>query len=361
MDDIIYKLAFNFIPNIGAVHTKNLISYCGGVKEVFNAKRSQLLQVPGIGEKRADDILNSNALEEASKEWEKVQKENVRLCFFLDEDYPKRLTHFSDSPVILYHKGNIDFNSNKNVAIVGTRKPTSYGILQCEKLVEELAEYKVNIISGLAYGIDTTAHRKAVDCNIPTVGILGNGLNKIYPAANLQLSKKMTRNGGVISEFPMDVGPNRENFPRRNRIISALSDVIIVVESAIKGGSMITAIYANDQNKDVFALPGKISDKMSEGCNHLIKTNQAHLLTSAKDIAYIMRWDQPESSTQMELVLELEPKEQAIIELLKQEEMAIDSLMYQSNIKMSELSSMLLNLEFRGIIRSLPGKKYTLL
>ncbi len=361
MDELIYKLAFNFIPNVGAKTSRDLISYCGGIKEVFSANKKTLLKVPGVGEKRAEDILASNALEEAEKELRVIENEDVKVTFYLDDNYPQRLKHYPDSPILLYHRGDIDFENARNVAIVGTRKPTNYGVVQCEKLVDELSEYNVNIISGLAYGIDTTAHRRAVEKNIPTVGILGNGLCKIYPAANHSLSKKMENHGGVMSEFPMNTGPDRENFPKRNRIISAFSDVVIVIESARKGGSMITALYANDQNKDVFALPGKITDPLSEGCNHLIKTNQAHLITSAADIAYIMRWDQSQTTTQMEMVMDLTAEEKVIVDLLRGKEMTIDSLMYQSKVNLSSLSSMLLNLEFRGIVRSLPGKKYTLL
>ncbi len=358
--DIIYKLALKSIPNIGPVQAKNLISYCGGVKDVFSANMRLLQTIPGIGPSRAADVINFKDFEKAEKEYELVQKSGVKLTFYLDPDYPSRLKHYPDSPILLYSSGNVNYDAHRTVAIVGTRKPSPYGITQCEKLVEELQSYNATIISGLAYGIDTTAHRKAVERNIPTIGVLGNGLSKLYPATNRQLAHRMKEHGGLVSEFTMEAAPDRENFPMRNRIISALSDITIVVESAIKGGSMITAIFANDQNKDVFAVPGKNTDAMSEGCNHLIKTNQAHLLSSVKDIAYIMRWDQKEEPKQMELMLELTDNEKTIIEKLRKEEMGVDSLVYHTGLKLSEISAILLNLEFKGIVKPLPGKKYIL-
>lgn len=358
--DMIYKLAFNYIPKIGAVQTKNLISYCGGVKEVFSTSNRQLEAIPGIGPKRAADVANFKDFHLAEREYEAIQKNKVNTSFYLDDDYPSRLKHYNDSPIILYSRGNVEWEVPRTVAIVGTRKPTPYGIMQCDKIVEELKAYNVTIVSGLAYGIDTIAHRKCVECEVPTIGVLGNGLNKIYPATNTQLARKMMDKGGLMTEFSMDTQPERENFPQRNRIISALSDITIVVESAIKGGSMITAIYANDQNKDVFAVPGKNTDTMSAGCNFLIKTNQAHLLTSINDIAYIMRWEHQPEVKQMQLLIDLDDNEKKIIEKLKQEELGVDSLVYQTGLKMTEISSILLNLEFKGIVKTLPGKKYIL-
>ncbi len=359
-DDEIYKLAFNFLPKIGAVNTRNLISYCGGVREVFKAKKSTLLKIPGIGEKKVFEILNSDALIKAEEEFKVLNKEGIQFHFYLDDGYPSRLKHFQDAPVVLYYQGNFNFEHQRTVAIVGTRKPSHYGINQCEQLIADLKVFDVQIISGLAYGVDTTSHRKCLDENIETVAVLGSGLGKVYPATNYSLSRKMLQRGGIISEFPIYTKPDRENFPKRNRIISALSDVIVVIESAIKGGSMITALYANDQNKDVFAVPGKNSDEMSAGCNFLIKTNQAHLLNSAKDIAYIMRWDQKTAAKQLELQINLDNKEEKLIDILKQSAESIDILMYKSGLKLSEVTSTLLNLEFKGIVKSLPGKKYIL-
>jgi len=359
--NLIYKLAFKFIPNIGTVHAKTLISYCGGIEEVFKAKKSKLLKIPGIGEKKVNDLLKSDALKKAEHEYEKIKGKDISLVFYLDEDYPKRLRNFHNSPLLLYIKGNKWDSTKRTVAIIGTRRPTQYGILECQKMVEALQEFDVTILSGLAYGIDTNAHRKSVELSLRTYGILGNGIQTIYPATNRRLAAKMLEHGGLISEFEMDAKPDRENFPMRNRIIAGLADAVIVVESDIKGGSIITAEIANEYNKDVFAIPGMLHQKMSSGCNHLIKTHKANLLTSAKDIGYIMGWEKTEKPVQMTLGLELLTEEKQILSIIKDnKQISIDQILYKSSIKLSNLSSTLLNLEFKGLIKSLPGKNYIL-
>ena len=358
-----FHLAINFIPHIGSVSAKTMIGYCGGIENLFKSKRSELINIPGIGEIKSGMFINSKneALRKAEKEMAQLEKTDIETVFYLESDYPQRLKQYSDCPLVLYKKGKIDPNPNRSVAIVGTRQPSAYGVHQCERIVEELKNYNCTIISGLAYGIDTVAHRKSVELKIPTVGILGNGINKIYPSTNRELAQKMKSLGGLYSEFPLDTKPDRENFPRRNRIIAAFSDVVLVVESAIKGGSIITAEYANNYYKDVFAIPGHLDYKMSEGCNQLIKTHKAHLCMSAKDIAYIMRWDQKQKTQQMELNLVLCDKESKIYELLKSEkEFDFDKLIYETNFSLPELNAMLLNLEFKGLVKSLPGKKYIL-
>lgn len=360
-EDALYKLGISYLPGVGGIKARDLISYCGGIKEVFLAKKRKLLSIPGIGEKIAEAITQSDALKLAKEELKKIEGKDVKIISFLDESYPRNLNHYPDAPLILYVKGNIDLNANRKVAIVGTRKVTNYGTIQCEKLVEQLRSYNCTIVSGLAHGVDTIAHRKAVEIGMPTIGVLGNGLKSIYPSTNHELARRMLDNGGVISEFAFDTKPDRENFPQRNRIIAGMADVIVVIESAIKGGSIITAEFANNYNKDVFAIPGKLTDDFSAGCNHLIKTHKAHLLSSAEDIAYIMRWDISEAPKQMTLMIDLLPDEEAIVNILKkQPESRLDSLHYQTQIPLGQLTSLLLNLEFKGLVRSLPGKKYIL-
>jgi len=359
----LYKLAFNFIPNIGAVTAKNLISYCGGIEQVFSAKKKTLLSAPGIGEKRVLDILNSKkeALTKAESELKELEKKNIKLIFYLDDEYPEKLSHYPDAPLLLYAKGNLELNASRMVAIVGTRKVTAYGIMECERIVEELLPYNCTIVSGLAYGVDTVAHRKAVQLGMATIGILGHGINKIYPASNRKLASNMLSDGGILTEYSLETGPERENFPKRNRVIAGMCDVVLVVESARKGGSMITAEYANNYNKDVFAIPGRSNDEFSEGCNHLIKSHKAHLCTSADDISYIMRWDKPEESKQLQLIVELSPEEEPIIEILKENpNIGLDALHYKTKVPLGNLTSILLNLEFKGVLKSLPGKKYIL-
>ncbi len=360
-EDALYKLAINYLPGVGGVKARDLISYCGGIKEVFAAKKRKLLSIPGIGEKIADSVLKSDALIRAEEELRTIEDKDIRIISFLDDSYPKNLNHYPDAPLILYLKGNLNLNTSRQVAIVGTRNVTTYGMVQCEKLVDQLRSLNCTIVSGLAHGVDTIAHRKAVEVGMQTVGVLGNGLKSIYPAANHDLARRMLDNGGVISEFQFDTKPDRENFPQRNRIIAGMADVIVVIESAIKGGSIITAEFANSYNKDVFAIPGKLSDDFSAGCNHLIKTHKAHLLSSADDIAYIMRWDKSEDPKQMTLMIDLLPEEETVVNILKdQPELRLDSLHYQTKIPLGQLTSVLLNLEFKGLVKSLPGKKYIL-
>lgn len=359
--DLINKIALNFIPNIGAVNAKNLISYLGGIDKVFTSKKSQILKVPGIGEKRYQLLKKSNALALAEAEFERIKNKDIEIVFYLDKEYPKRLKQQNDAPLLLYISGNINLNPKRTVAIIGTRSPTQYGQIQCNKVVSEIKKYDVSIISGLAYGIDSIAHRSAVKSNIPTIGILGNGLHSVYPQTNNALATKMKKNGGIVSEYTMLTKPDRENFPRRNRIIASLADVVIVIESARKGGSFITAEFANSYSKDVFALPGKLTDPMSEGCNHLIKTHKAHLYTSVEDIAYINRWDLQPKSQQLSLIMDLTPQEQIIYDIIKRDfPISMDKLVYESRIQLSKLASILINLEFNGAIKSIPGKKYIL-
>ncbi len=363
MSDLFYKIALTKIPGVGAVLTKQLVAWCGGIQEVFTASKKDLLKIPGIGKKTLEGILAKSSLDEAEKEMLFLEKnKDVQTLFYLDKNYPARLRHFNDSPVMLYYRGNTNLDVHRTVAIVGTRKPSEHGKIACEDLVKGLKKYNPLVISGLAYGIDITAHRKCLEEGIPTVGALGHGLDMIYPASHRKTAHEMVKNGGLISEFTSAEGPDGPHFPMRNRIIAALSDAVIVVESGKKGGSVITAEIANSYNKDVFAIPGRLKDKMSEGTNHLIKINKAHLLTSADDIGYIMGWEKKTSgSGQMPLFVELTPEEKNITNLLTGKDgEAIDAISYSTGMAQSELASLLLNMEFKGIVKSLPGKRYIL-
>ena len=358
----LHQLAMGFISGVGAVNGKSLISYCGGVSEVFGTSKAKLLKIPGIGSSLANAIINSNAIKKAEEEAKFIDDNNIDFCFYLDKDYPSRLKQYADAPLFLFSKGKKMGDDLKTVAIVGTRSPSEYGKMMTDKIVAGLKPFNVNIISGLAYGIDTIAHQACVNNKINTIAVLGQGLKNIYPAQNRTLAKRIMDHGSLISEFPFNTQPDRENFPRRNRIIAGMSDAIIVVESAAKGGSIITANYGNDYFKDVFAIPGKIGDKKSEGCNKLIKQNKAHLLESVADIAYIMNWEKDDPKPkQMTLALDLDDAERRIVAFMKQEKVTnIDQMHYALELSLSNLSSSLLNLEFKGIVRSLPGKKYNL-
>jgi DNA processing protein len=360
-----YKIAATKISLVGPITARNLISYCGSPEAIFEATKKELLKIPGIGEKIADSVLSKEALKDAEAEIEFIERHGIQTHFYLDKKYPARLKHFPDSPLILYYKGNANLDHGKTVGIVGTRQPTPSGIAICDEIVEGLQAFKPLVISGLAYGIDITAHRKCLETGIPTVGVLGHGMSKIYPPQHRSVAEKMMENGGVLTEFSSAVGPDRENFPLRNRIIAGLCDALIVVETARQGGSIITAQIANNYNKDVFAVPGRIKDKYSQGCNELIKTNRAALLESVEDLAYIMRWDSEDAvkpAKQRELFLELSDNERLVVGHLGRGEDAagIDKLMYETNLTTSEISSILLELEFKGVVRSLPGKRFAL-
>ena len=363
MENLLYKIAITKIPLVGAVTAKNLISYCGGVDAVFKATKKSLTKIPGIGEHTADSILKQNVLKDAEKEYQFIEKNGIQPIFYLDKNFPRRLKPYNDCPVMLYYKGNADLNANRIVGIVGTRQPSVHGVAACEELVEGLKPYKPLIISGLAYGIDVTAHKKSVDLGIPTVGVLGHGLGRIYPHNHRQIAYQMVENGGLISEYTSQVGPDREHFPMRNRIVAGLCDALIVVETAARGGSIITAQQANNYNKDVFAIPGRLKDKNSVGCNKLIKEHRANLYESPEDIAYILHWEYAEDGepVQKKLFIDLTEKEKVIIDLLQQEDEAgIDKLSFKTKIPNTEMASLLLELEFKGMLKTLPGKRYVL-
>lgn len=364
-EQLLYHIALTSIPNIGDVTAKKLIAYCGSSEQVFKDKKSLLERVPGIGSVYAKSILDykTEALNIAEEELKYIQENDIVPFFYLNDNYPKRLVHCEDGPILLYTKGNIDFNIQKVISIVGTRRATDYGKEFCEKIIGDLTPHKPLIISGLAYGIDVAAHKAAVKNNLSTVGVLAHGLDRLYPAQHKSIAKEMLERGGLVSDFKSGTNPDRENFPKRNRIVAGLSDLTIVVESSKKGGSLITASLANGYNRDVFALPGKLSDSQSEGCNWLIKTNKAALIQSVKDIEYIMNWQAEEKkpNKQASLFVELTPEQQVLSKLLNQKEkMAIDEISLLAKMPMSQTTSLLLDMEFSGIVKSLPGKMYKL-
>ncbi|HZX75260.1 MAG TPA: DNA-processing protein DprA, partial [Cyclobacteriaceae bacterium] len=324
-------LALHFTPNVGDFLVKQLVSYCGSAEEVFTMPKGKLLKIPGIGAVTAESIKNKSTFKEAEKEFKKAEKEEVDILFFTDKKFPARLKAIEDSPAILYVKGNVNLNAQKTVAIVGTRQATAYGKAQVEKLIQELVPHHPLIISGLAYGIDIHAHKQALKHNLPTVGIMGSGIDVIYPATHKDTAMKMMDQGGLITENPFGTKPDAHNFPARNRIIAGMCDALIVVEAALKGGALITAEIANTYNKDVFAIPGDVNNTYSEGCNKLIKINKAHLLTSVKDIEYIMGWspdaDTPEQLSETDFRI-FEPDELRILTILKEKQapVVIDEL-----------------------------------
>jgi len=362
---LLYHIAITSLPNVGDVTAKKLIAYCGSSEQVFNERKSLLEKIPGIGSLNASKIIQhkSEALSTAEEELNFIQKNEIKPLFYLNDNYPKRLLHCEDGPVLLYSKGNANYNNPKIVSIVGTRKATDYGKDFCEKIVKELAPHNPLIVSGLAYGIDVCSHKAALKNKIQTTGVLAHGLDRLYPSQHKGIANSMIENGSLLSDYKSQTNPDRENFPKRNRIVAGLSDLTIVIESSKKGGSLITAYLANDYNRDVFALPGRLSDSQSEGCNNLIKINKAALIQSAKDIEYIMGWEAKKKpiKQQTQLFVNLTPEQKVVTEILSaNKKIAIDELSLQAKLPMSKTASMLLELEFEGVVKSLPGKMYKL-
>ncbi|TCD10590.1 DNA-protecting protein DprA [Pedobacter frigidisoli] len=360
----LHKIALTFIKSIGPVNAKNLLAYCGSAENVFSATKNQLLQIPGIGAKTVEAILTTDALKRAAEELKFTEKHGIEVLFFSDDNYPKRLKNCFDSPILLYFKGNADLNHPRIISIVGTRNATEYGKNLCKQLCEVLAPYNVIIVSGLAYGIDVTTHKECIANDISTVGVLGHGLDRLYPQIHKSVSQKMVLNGGLLSEFPTLTNPDRQNFPQRNRIIAGIADATIVVEASIKGGALITAEIANSYNKDVYAFPGRTNDVFSEGCNFLIKTNRAGLINNANDLIYYLGWDdevkEKKKQAQTTLHLNLTANEQKVVDALQNGQLSIDELCIALNIQQSKLAIVILTLEMQGITVSLPGKVYKL-
>jgi DNA processing protein len=365
---LIYNIGITLLPGVGAITAKNLIAYCGSAEAVFSEKRSRLEKIPGVGTVAADTISNSaiqkDALERAEEEIRFIEKENVKPLFFTDDDFPKRLKECADSPVMLYTKGIMDLNATRIVSIVGSRKSTSYGKKICEQVVDAFSSYNVLILSGMAYGIDICAHRASLKNNIATVGVLAHGLDNLYPAEHYNTSEKMLENGGLASEFMSNTKMNPEYFPRRNRIVAGMADATIVIEATVKSGALITAELANSYDRDVFAVPGRLDDPSSEGCNLLIRANKAMLMMSAEDVIRAMNWDtetKKSKERQQVLFAHLSAEEETLVNILKQKEKAhVDDISIASGLAMSRISALLLNLEFSGVIKSLPGKVYVL-
>jgi DNA processing protein len=365
MSQLAYQIALTLTPQVGAVTAKTLVSYCGSAEGVFRASRRELLKIPGIGAAIADSISSAQPLQLAEQELVFLEKHNIVALFYTDERYPARLKQNVDCPAMLYFKGSSTalLNARRIVAVVGTRQPTDYGRQMCEELIEGLNPYGVLIVSGLAYGIDIVAHRKSVALEVPNIGVLGHGLSILYPADHRATAARMVENGGLLTEFTHKAGPDRENFPMRNRIIAGMCDALLVVETAASGGSMISAELAAQYERDIFALPGRARDPKSAGCNLLIKNNRATLIESANDMVQALRWEPAGQARviQPQLFPDLDPAETRIIGLIRQKpEIPIDQLTIGAGLPPGELASLLLGLEFKGVLRALPGKRYVL-
>ncbi|GAA4808502.1 DNA-processing protein DprA [Olivibacter ginsenosidimutans] len=359
---LIYQLALTRVKGIGQALAKQLLITFGSAEEVFRAPKKQLLKIPGIGATLAANLMDRNVLAEAERELVFLEKHHIQPLFWESEHYPAKLKECIDAPVLLYYKGNADLQCKRIISVVGTRNATAYGKRICDEFIASLKHSGALIVSGLAYGIDSYVHQACVEQGIDTVGVLGHGLDRIYPAANRGLAREMLHHGGLLTEYPSGTNPDRQNFPSRNRIIAGLADVTVVVEAAMKGGALITAELANTYNRDVCAFPGDIYKNFSGGCNYLIKTHRAHLIQSAKDLAYLMDWDfnipkeqeQPSAGNVPE-----NPVEKMVYEAIKQKgSIGVDELANGTQLLPSKLAMILLALEMSGLLVALPGKIY---
>lgn len=367
-DKLLYQIALTKIPGIGDITARNILQVVGDEEEIFRSGRKTLSKIQGLASKLVDEILNPEVLRNAEEELTFVEKNNISTFFISDKNYSHRLRECVDAPILLYSKGNTEFNTEKIISIVGTRNSTNYGNSFCDSFLEAIASVYPDalIVSGLAYGIDVQAHKAALKYKLPTIGVLAHGLDRIYPSSHRQVAKEMLDNGGVLTEFSSKTDPERYNFVRRNRIVAGMSDAVIVIESDEKGGSLITAEIANSYCKDVFALPGRIGDKYSSGCNKLIASHKADLLQSPEYFLLQMGWDnqserKKKAPRQQELFVDLTTEEQSVVDKLKEKEaMHIDQLARELNVPAFQLFSTLLELEMKGLINNLPGNIYAL-
>ena len=363
-NELLHLLALQKIDGVGDIMAKKLLQHCGSAEAIFSSKSTQLASIDGVGKILLQNLKNKTVLQQAETELRFIQKNDINVTYFKDENYPDRLKHCVVGPTLLFTSGNINLKKQHIISIVGTRQITPYGIDFCKNLIAQLAPLNPIIVSGFAYGVDIVAHQAAMENNLQTIGILAHGLNQIYPKTHKKYMSKMEQNGGFMTEFWSDSNPEKENFVKRNRIVAGISEATIVIESADKGGSLITANLANDYNRDVFAVPGRITDKYSQGCNNLIKTQRAHLLSGAADILYILNWDmdKKEKTIQKQLFIDLEPVEQKVFDFLqKNGKEQMDIIALRCELPIFRLSSILLNMELKGVIRPLPGKLFEII
>lgn len=358
----IYKIAAGNLEGIGPVKLSHLLSRTGGLENLFALNNTELRHLSGFTFNQIQNMNRSNALKIAEAELLKNEKRGIKTLFFLDENYPRRLKQCIDAPIVLYYKGLFEFNPSKIISIVGTRNMSSYGQNILDQFIQEIKDEDIVVVSGLAFGVDIHAHLLCLKYNIKTMGVLGHGLDRIYPSQHKKVANQMLEDGCLLSEFKMDTKPDRENFPQRNRIVAGISDATIVIESQIKGGSMITANLANDYNRDVFTFPGDVDRMYSKGCNHLIAEQKAHLIQDASGFLKLMNWQKiVKKPIQSRLTFDLSLDEQKIYDVLLSIELShIDVIAVKSGFKLSALSFLLMEMELNGVIKAFPGNRYSL-
>lgn len=362
-DEIIFTLALTQIPLLGAVKAKALLSAFGDAKSIWKAPKHALLKVPEIGERVAENIKKFKDFTRAEQELIYIRREEIALYHYKSASYPYRLREIPDAPVYIFSKGLMEAHATRVVSVVGTRKATAAGKLWTEQLIEELTEAGVVVVSGLAHGIDTYAHKAALKSGLKTWAVMASGFNYIYPVQNRMLVRQILDAGGcAVTEYLHDMMPERGNFPARNRLVAGLCDAVVVVETGVSGGSMITANMAFQYNRDVYAVPGRTSDSHHAGCHQLIKTHKAALIESAGDLLQQMNWDAatPTSTEkQMSLFPELGAEERRILQFLKERQRAgVDDICFELHIPHQKAGILLLQLEMSGLVQSFPGKVY---
>ncbi len=356
-----YILALQNVANLGDSTAKKLIRHLGSAEAVFKSKKESLLKIDGIGSHKLKDMNLAEHLRAAEGELRFIEDNDIQFSYFLDKDYPEKLKHCLDGPILMFSRGNIDIKNKRIISVVGTRRITTQGTIFCEQLIEDLAPLDPVIVSGFAYGVDITAQKAAVKNGLQTIGCLAHGLNQIYPKAHSKYVSQIEANGGFFTDFWSSHAFERNNFLKRNRIIAGLSEATIVVESAEKGGSLVTADIANSYNREVFAVPGRPGDSQSRGCNNLIKSQNAHLISGAADLVYILNWDITSKATgvQKQLFVDLEPQEQPIHDyLIENGKQQLDTIALYCEIPTYKTAGLLLEMELKGAIRPLPGKLF---
>ena len=362
MKELRFVLALQRVNNLGDISAKKLISIVGSAEGIFKEKTSTLLKINGIGRFKLKELNESHLFDAAEEELDYINAKGISFSYFEDKGYPEYLKHCVDGPILFFHHGNIDLGRKRIISVVGTRNVTQHGRRFCEKFIEELSPLSPVIVSGFAYGVDITAHKTAMKCGLQTIACLAHGFNQIYPKTHKRYVNGVKRNGGFISEFWSSDSFDRNNFLKRNRIIAGISQATVVIESARKGGSLVTADIANSYNREVFAIPGRPEDLWSQGCNDLIKSQKAQLITNAAELIYLLGWELEEQATQgkqARLFVELTKEEKKIYNyLFSKEKQTIDSIAIDCEIPTHKVASLLLNLELKGVVQPLSGKYF---
>ncbi|RAJ73902.1 DNA processing protein [Chitinophaga dinghuensis] len=361
--ELMYQIALTQVPMIGDVTIRKLLDHFQSATAIFQARQQELERIEQVGSVKATAIKHFRDYDKVMQELTFIEKYAIQVIFYGDERYPMRLQHCADAPSLLYYKGSSPLHTSRMVSIVGTRQPSPYGSKVCVQLVQELCKAGITIVSGLAYGIDILAHRTAVDLGCPTIGVLAHGLDRIYPPAHMEIAKEMMNCGGLLTDYPSKTLPDRQNFPRRNRIVAGLTDATVVIESGQKGGSLITAELAGGYNRDVFAVPGHVGDWHATGCHELIRQNKAVLVTEAADIIQAMRWEEKATSSKMavqsSLFHTLDPAEQTIMQLFNNKSrLHLEEIYILSRLSGSQVATAVFNLEMQQLIKCLPGQQY---